>query len=513
MRWYERWYNRIFPRATPPAPQAANVLRRLPGGRTSRDTDNSFLTRNWVVEPPPDYDSNWRLINLDTRYLDRLSPTELIDLLADFSPEVSKALWDFLRLCNPGWEFQAVGDDGETQDERGQEATQLFLDTLADLYGSTDVVWGKLFFGAFSRGALCAELVLDRRGRVPIDFATPDPYSIRHRRKSDPVRGEIWQAGQWQGNNFMPLDIPTFRYVPIDPGFGAPYGRPLVMPALFTTLFLLGMLHDLKRVIQQQGYPRLDISIDTERMATINPAMASDSAAFNTWANDIVSQVTAALAQLDPDDTFVHTDLLTVNRPVGTADSGSLGGIDAVIKMLERMAVRALKTMPLMLGITETTGDVQSNRQFEIFAAGIKSIQHYAETMIGRLLTLGLEAQGIQAKVIFTFAEVRASEALRDAQTEAMQIANAEAKYKAGWVSQDEASEEITGHPADAPEPRLFGFDNPAMVQGDGDGQEQMDDETDEAANRVLYLNEIRAARNDVATMLERIALNGYHPA
>ncbi len=45
---------------------------------------------------------------------------------------------------------------------------------------------------------------------------------------------------------------------------------------------------------------------------------------------------------------------------------------------------------------------------------------------------------------------------LRDAQTEAVQIDNAVKKYLYGWTSQDEAAQAVTGHPADAPEPRAL---------------------------------------------------------
>src|SRR5690606_28043428 len=140
---------------------------------------------------------------------------------------------------------------------------------LDDHYGSVDIVFGRLFMSAFLRGALFAELVLDSGGRVPVDLATPDPISVRFRRVQDPQRGPIWQPGQWQGGEFVPLDRPTVRYTPVDPFPGSPYGRPLAAPSLFTTLFLLAMLHDIRRVVQQQGYPRLDISLDTEKMATL----------------------------------------------------------------------------------------------------------------------------------------------------------------------------------------------------------------------------------------------------
>lgn len=158
--------------------------------------------------------------------------------------------------------------------------------------GTFDVVIGRLFTAAFFRRVvLCAELVLDERGRMPLDLAIPDPSSIRFQRKTDSVLGQVWQAGQWRAYKFVVLDMPTFTYIPIDPMPGKPYGKPLAAPTLFASLFLLGMLHNLKRVIQQQGYPRLDLSVDIEQLVKIAPQIASNAQAFQQFTQTIIASV------------------------------------------------------------------------------------------------------------------------------------------------------------------------------------------------------------------------------
>lgn len=500
MAWYSGIVN-FFRQPAPVRGITPVMVRAMPKGRTSTDMGiDSFASSTWLHVPPNDYDQNWQLLNLSSKDFALVSPAQLLEILADLSPEVSRALWDFLRMCNPGYSYKVTRPGSDTEDARGKAATDAFVNALNDKYGTFDVVIGRLFTGAFMRGALCSELVLDQRGRMPLDLATPDPVSIRFRKRTDPMFGDQWQPGQWQDCDFVPLDIPTFRYVPIDPMMASPYGRPLAAPALFTSLFLLGMLHDLRRVIQQQGYPRIDLSVDVKQLLEAAPHLAANPEQFNNFVADLVSEVESVYSELQPDDAYIHTSNVAVNRPVGAVDASSLGGIDAVITALERMAVRALKTMPLMMGITESVGDVQSNRQWEVFAAGIKSIQHYAETMLGRLFTLALEAQGIQATVTFTFAELRAAERLRDAQTEAMEIANAIAKRDQGWQTQDEASITITGTPAvaDAPVQQQA---QPQMVQDSNDGQQL----------NAMWLTELREGKAIVADALKAISANGYH--
>lgn len=496
----------FFIRKPAPRPTAPTrtYTRALPAGRASRDSVDSVAFASWLVQPPSGYQTNWQMINLDMRAIQDRSPIELMEMLADLSPEVSRALWDFLRMCNPGWKVKAKRPGSDVEDEKAKAAIKAFTDLLTDQHGAFDMVIGRLFMGPFLRGAFCSELILDKRGRMPLDIATPDAESIRFRKRLDPERGEVQQPGQWQGGNFVPLDIPTFRYTPIDPMPNSPYGRPMASPALFTSIFMLGLMHDLKRVIQQQGYPRLDISIDTEKLFAAFQQGNAGNENFEVYLQRVVDSVTTAFSSLEPDDTYVHTEQVTVNKPVGAAGSGSLQGIEAVITMLERQAVRALKTMPIMLALNESTGETQSNRQYEIYAAGIKSVQHYCETMLEHHFKLALEAQGIQADVEFRFAELRAAEQLRDAQTETMKISNASAKEAAGWISHDEASEEVTGHKATgekAAEPVA-----PVIVEDNGDGQEAKN------GDRLVLLQELRAARVGVEEALQLVSANGYHP-
>lgn len=466
------------PRATLTAGQRATLgtetARRLAGGRLSLDRPVDILGMPRALYAPGVAEQNWRVLDLDASTLDRVSTGELLELLVDVSPDISRALWDFLRLCNPGWEATALA--GAEPDAAGQAALDALLASLVGLYGSVDVVLGRLFMGGFLRGGLFAELVLDERGRQALDLATPDPETIRFRSSNDPARGQIWQLCQHQGpGRIVDLDRPTVVYVPIDPLPGSPYGRPLASPALFSSLFLLGLLHDLRRVVAQQGYPRIDLAVSMEKLQAAMPDdLADDQEAMKSWVAAVISEVQTVYGGLEPDDAYIHTDVIAVNRPVGAVDASSLGAVEGLIKALERMITRALKTMPLLMADTAGASEANANRQWEVHAAGIKALQHLAESLLERLLTLALRAQGLRATVKFRFAELRAAELLRDAQTEKLQIENARAKYDAGYVSQDEAAESVVGHAADQPEPRVAttgsGTGNLGTVQAEPGG-------------------------------------------
>lgn len=455
-------------RATPKAEQRAPAVTPSPGrlltsGRLTRDTTGLPFMGPYAVIAPSDPSDGWRRLQLDSKTLDRVPASKLAEYLADLSPEVSKALWDFLRECNPGYQITALRPGTEEEDPRAQAALDDFLASLGEVYGTLDVVIGRLFLGLFLRGAFLAELILDAAGRVPIDLATPDPWSIRFRTVVDPVRGPVWQLVQWQGGSApVPLDRPTIRYVPVDPFPTSPYGRPLVSPALFISLFLLAMLHDLRRVVQQQGYPRIDLEIDQAAIRAALPNLSD--ADFTTYMQAAVDQIQSGYAALEPDDAYIHVNWVKVNKPVGTVDATSLGGIGAVIDTLERMVVKALKTTPLLQALNAATSEATANREWEAHLQSIKAIQHYVETPLGKLFALALQVQGIAATVRVEFAENRASEMQRDALTEQTRIANARAKYDNGWLSHDEAAQEVTGHAADVPEPRGVTDGTPTAV-------------------------------------------------
>lgn len=452
--------------------------RPLPAGRVSTNSDSSFDTGNWVMVPPPDYDSSWRMMNFDPRYLDRMLPKDILDMVMDLSPEIAKAIWDFLRLCNPGWEFKAYNLGSEDAENLQAKAhIDDFIEKLRILYGSFDILLGRYFIGAYLRGGFASELVLDGEATESIDLVCPDAYSIRFRKRFDKVRGEIWEPGQWQGGEWKSLDIPTFKYLPVDPAPASPYGRPLATPALFTAIFILNMLHDVKRVVMQQGYKRMDISMDLEAAEDAYSFDNQGYSSFHKYVEAAIEAIKTAYRSLQPDDAFVHTSVFTLNPPAGTLDSDSIAAIAQILERLEKMVTRGLKSTSLLLESGNSPSETDSNRRWEIHAAGIKSLQHHCENMLESQLQTSLQAKGIQARVEFRFSELRASEMLRDEQTRQLRVQNAVAEYQAGFVSQNEASNSAVNHDADSPEPRM---PIEANIQDDNnDGDEALDRNTD----------------------------------
>lgn len=433
--------------------------------RVSQDHQQGLVKAAVAVSAPLSPMERWRNLDLSSHTLDRISAADLIELLTDVSPDVSRAVWDFLRLCNPGYEAVVLRPSGSPAPATAQRALDTILAAIGTRHGDLKVVINRLFSAAFLRGGFCAELVLDQTGRQVLDLATPDPATLRWREIADPERGTVQQVGQMQAGKWVALDLPTFGYIPIDPLPGKPQGRAPANPAIFPTLFTLAMLHDVRRVVQQQGYPRLDLEIVLEKLGAAMPdGIEPGTQEYQDWLNATAKEVSDYYASLEPDDAYVHTDVVKVNRPVGAVGGDSLGSIPKLVEVLERQAIRALKTMPLLMGVTDGVSEANANRQWDIHMAGIRSIQQLAENLLSRLLTLAIQAQGIAGVVQFRFAEVQAGQRERNATVEALEIANASARYAAGWISQDDAALAGAGKErADEPAPRRSAGPAPAL--------------------------------------------------
>lgn len=442
---------------------ALQALDELParnlGGRKTYETEDTFagVEYYWTTQTK----QKQRLLmglatKFDVEQFARWDFDELVDILSDLSPEISNALWTYILMCNSGYETKALNPTTGEIDQRAQAKLDEMLKMLGEYHGTLGVFFDRLFKMIFQRGSFLLELVLAENGRDFIDIATPDTKTLKYKRKADPLRGQVWTFGQIQNGVFVDLNIPTIKYIPIHPSGDSIEGHSIIAPSLFAAIFLLSVLRDTKRVVQHQGYLRLDIEVQFEKLKDTMPEdIATNPAAVKEWQQRVVNAVREVYSSLEPDDTYIHDDSIVINNPVGTVSADSLGAIDALFKALERTIIRALKTMPLLAGATEGTSEANANRQWEIYAKGIESIQHFVESAFEYVMTYALNAQGIYAKVEHRFAQFRAAEAMRDEQVQLLKVKVADALYQSGIISQDEKANYAFGkEKADVPEPR-----------------------------------------------------------
>lgn len=413
-------------------------------GRLTSESDRLFLGTIATIVSPEDYDENWSVVEMHRDALDRFTPAELLNVLMNLSPQMARGIWDWLRLCNPDVSITAYQVGTQTIHTQAQDVLDEFREvTLARRHGSEKALYNRLFFGAMYGGAFFSELVLDRAGRVPLDIAIPDPFSVRFRRRKDPELGDTWDLGQWQSGQFVVLDSPNISYIAVDAKPGRPYGRPMLVSAIFPCLFLMGLFTDLRRVVAQQGWPRIDIAVALDRLILAYPTEHKKGGA--TWDNRVdrtLGTIETVFESLEADDTFVHTDDSIVNRPKGSLDSQAIASAATLIDALLLSTVQGLKSQPLMMGITDGVSEANANRQWEMITESVDTLQDYAEQSLEAHYTNALQAQGIAADVLVEFEKVRQSEELRIEQARELRIANVVSMMAEGFLTWQEAAAE-----------------------------------------------------------------------
>ena len=418
---------------------STNGSRILPdGGRVSVDTAGKIPFALQIREGK-DGNKTQQYVDLDLKSIAKRSPAELYKILIDSDAEVSLSLYHFLRFCNSGHRIEVRNPGTEVPHAAGQAIVDDFERLLEDLYGGMDIVFSRVFYSIFIGGAVFCEIVLDNMGRDMIDFIAVNPHEARFRKTNDPVRGEIDELGQMRDGEFFSLaEFDTVTYMPFDPAVGSPYGRAIISPTIFSTLFLISLLRDLERVIRHQGWKRLDIILDIEKI----DFGTADEAQKTKIINDQIASICNQYKTLEPDDVFVHSNHFEFGTPVGTTDRFGMQGIDDIIRTLERRIYRALKSNPLLMGSNETVTETHANRQWEIFVASIHSIQSLVARSVSHLLRVALQGQGIQADVYVEFAELRDSERSRYAQAEKIELENLKLRQDQGWIQADDAIEQ-----------------------------------------------------------------------
>ena len=95
-----------------------------------------------------------------------------------------------------------------------------------------------------------------------------------------------------------------------------------------------------------------------------------------------------------------------------------LGALSSVIDLLRNDLTLACKSIPILMGINNSTSETHANRQWENYMATIRSCQQTLATSLNKSFSLALRYQGIQDKVRFQFRELSATTAMTLAQTD-----------------------------------------------------------------------------------------------
>lgn len=365
----------------------------------------------------PNYIPTGRQTSINNGYTSNLSPfrsrtgdvlktlrsipeeSQAIEYLKRVNPDVSMAVWNFVRLANQGNEMHFYAIDGKTRRTDLEDKWRDFASRINEISNSgLDGLIDQLHYSSFLLGAMGVEVEVTPDRKDIYDVYPVKPQTIEWELKE--IKGrKTWVPFQYHMTKKVYLDKEhaNFFWVPADPDIGDPRGTLTMSPVLQAIDFQMQILQDLQAVLHHQGYPRNDITIVLERLMTYCPAhIKNDPKKLQEWLDSQYNNIVNMMQNIAPDSDYVHFDDVTINMNQG-ANSGRSLDVRAITEMLDTQTLSGLKQMAIFMnrnqGVTESWGTVQ----FKIFVSGINSCQRGSKRIIEEIARLWLRVNGEQA--------------------------------------------------------------------------------------------------------------------
>ncbi|MEK5060945.1 MULTISPECIES: hypothetical protein [unclassified Paenibacillus] len=393
-----------------------------------------------------------RDLRLDDRSLSSSSIEDLLDILIDAHPDVSFALWNFLRLGRGKFTTNVYKVGSDKTDKAGEKLIRELFQRLEapnimqfEPSHSIHKVLNSLLLSVVTRGAGALELVLTQDLKNVAFFAPVDPGTITFKYENE-------RYIPYQDTDRISLDIPTFLYETLDARIDDPYGRSPLIGAINMVMFQMQVLNDIKAVVHNQGYPRFDITILEDVLLQRMPInIRNNEKEKQKWLNEKLREIIDMYNDLEVDDTFVHFNSIEIGMVGGKGGGGGGSLIDPekLMRAIDGLITAGLKTLSTILG-RRSTGNTESFAKMEIklYLKGVEAMQEVVERIMSRALTLYLNVMGKQGVVEFKFEPVEIRTELEQAQFEQIALQNWAYKRDQGWVDQDTASIGAVGTPA-----------------------------------------------------------------
>lgn len=368
-----------------------------------------------------------------------------VEYLKKVNPDVSMAVWNFVRLANQGNEMQFYSLDKKSRLGEIENTWRDFAARINEISNSgLDGLIDQFHYSSFLLGAMGVEVEVTPDRNDIYDVYPVKPQTIEWELLEINGRKK-WVPYQWNITEKVYLDKQhaNFFWVPADPDIGDPRGTLNMSPVLQAIDFQMQILQDLQAVLHHQGYPKNDISIALEQMMAICPPhIKNDSVKLNEWLDSQYNNIVKMLENMPPDGDYVHFDDMKVNMNQGANASRSLD-VRAVSELVDIQTLSGTKQMAIFMnrnqGVTESWGTVQ----FRIFCSGIASCQRGSKRLVEEIARLWLRVNGIQAIPIFKHNILD-----WNSEEQRMNVKLLEQQFHAiaqglGWISSDQAAQEV----------------------------------------------------------------------
>lgn len=383
-----------------------------------------------------------------------------LKLISDRDPDMAQAIRNMLLLMGQGYEVRAyTGATDANGDQVVDEAAQGYLRALdamiGDEYGGgMDQLVDVLNLTAIRQGAQAVEIEVTDDLQAVKDVHPVDPSDVvfkRERGTGRLMRGVMVTKGTAGADSegFLELNPRQFRYIPVHPDVNDPYGRLPLLSALTAIFFKVELLEDLRAVVHNQGYPRLDISVLEEAVLRNVPAaykLPGKEAELRTYVHGFLTQIKAAYEELDPTSSFIHWD--SINVDYKGPPSGGVINFDILQRLLDTQIVNGLGQMNVFLNRNEGSTTTHATVQLKLFMLEVEAFQRRTKRMLEWIHNTALDLQGYASRAHVSFDTSIVIDQLLEANTLESKARAWDALVEQGLASRDEAANAILGHAA-----------------------------------------------------------------
>lgn len=404
-----------------------------------------------------------QLANSDVLALRRGATTAAT--IRDFStasPDLSAAFSANLRLgISEGWKIKAWNPDGTFNPDATRLAYQIAqrMEMVPDYTEGFNRTFSFLSLSEslgkdlMINGAMAMELVLDK-SRLPSKFV---PLTAAQIVWYPDVSGKSVSPKQLLGGVYTDLDIPSFFYVALDQDLLTAYSespftgavQPVVADAEFT--------NDMRRVVKRSVYPRLDITIDEEKLkATTPPEVLNDPNKLREYRNAVQADIGKVINGLQPEDALVHYDHLAVAYVDGDTHAPQ-DVFKGVQNLINAKLSTGARTLPSVLGHGSQSQNVASSETLLAMKTSDGMIRRKLNEMYSKGMTLAVRLFGMDVAVAFMYDEIDLRPTGELESFRSMKQARFLELLSFGMITNEEACLELTGSLPPPGMPDVFG--------------------------------------------------------
>lgn len=408
---------------------------------------------------------------------------DLIKLLMVQDPDAAAATNAFLTTANTDL-IAVVYDADRKVDRPGMQTLNQILMTLTTRMDYSKGFEHRLSLKALAeqmrymvllRGMLAAEAVITKDG-IFNEIRQVDARTIEWFEKQNGVRTPVQKIS---GQDDVDLNYPSFfvSYFRQDPT--SLYASSPFVSAINTIAARQQVINDLYRIMQVNGYPRLQIKVMEEILVKHAPPMVkADPDKLRSYVDQQLAQISATVGVLRPDQPFVHTDSIEPGI-LNEKSPGMALNIEPIIKTLNAQNQAGLRVVSTILGRGES-GVNTASVEARIFSMTAQELNEPIADILSRILTFVLRLTGSQSQVIVRFRPV---ELRPDLELEPQRVLRADRLKKdlsLGMIDDDEYHLEMYGRirPDSAPILSGTGFMEKQEI-GSGTGADNVSPNSD----------------------------------